>query len=186
MHFFFSSARFYKFVRQQPSPETSNRNRQKTAKPVCPPKSCVLDVLEYIYVYIYVCMYIYIYISLSLSPPRRTLEHFFLPSAPRQLHRHFHPEVCKTRQNYNIDLGIFISRCFVCSDIILCLGIFTPKLGGKTRNLGGKKRNLAEFCSKHFSALNNMTRPYEKLSASAFFAYAFFLGIGRNKRLQAG
>jgi hypothetical protein len=27
--------------------------------------------------------------------PRRTFEHFFLPSAPRQPHRHFHPEVCK-------------------------------------------------------------------------------------------
>ena len=104
--------------------------------------------------------------------PRRTLRHFFLPSAPRQPHRHFHPEVCKTRQIY-IDVGIFISRCFLCSDIILCLGIFTQKLGGKTRNLGGKKWNLAEFCSKHFSALNNMTRPYTNLSASAFF-----LGLG--------
>ena len=63
--------------------------------------------------------------------PRRTLRRFFLPSAPRQLHRHFHPEVCKTQQIY-IDVGIFISRCFFCSDIILCLGIFTQKLGGKT------------------------------------------------------
>ena len=102
--------------------------------------------------------------------PRRTFGHFFLPSAPRQPHRYFHPEVCKTRQIY-IDVGIFISRCFLCSDsdIILCLSIFTRKLGGKTWNLGGKKRNWAEFCSKHFSALNNMTRPYKKLSASAFF-----------------
>ena len=100
--------------------------------------------------------------------PRRTLRHFFLPSAPRQPHRHFHPEVCKTRQIY-IDVGIFISRCFLCSDIILCLGIFTQKLGGKTRNLGGKKWNLAEFCSKHFSALNNMTRPYKIYQPRHFF-----------------
>ena len=54
--------------------------------------------------------------------------------------RHFHPEVCKTRKIY-IDVRFFVSRCFLCSDIILCLGIFTRKLGGKTRNLGGKKRN---------------------------------------------
>ena len=104
--------------------------------------------------------------------PRRTLRHFFLLSAPRQLHRHFHPEVCKTRQIY-IDVGIFISRCFLCSDIILCLGIFTRKLGGKTRNLGGKKRNQAEFCSKHFSALNNMTRPCKK---SFFWGLCIYSG----------
>jgi hypothetical protein len=32
-----------------------------------------------------------------------------------------------------------------------------------------KKAELGEFCSKHFSAPNNMTRPYKNLSASAFF-----------------
>ena len=117
--------------------------------------------------------------------PRRTLRHFFLPSAPRQPHRHFHQEVCKTRQVY-IDVGIFISRCFLCSDIILCLGIFTRKLGGKTRNLGGKSGIWQNFCSKHFSALNNVTRPYKNLSASAFFGprHLFWESAEINAHLQ--
>ena len=73
--------------------------------------------------------------------PRRTLRHFFLPSAPRRQHRHFHREVCQTRQIY-IAVGIFISSCFLCSDIILRLGIFTRKLRGIIRNLGGKKPRI--------------------------------------------
>ena len=97
----------------------------------------------------YITLRNYITLHTHVHIPRRTLRHFFLPSAPRQPHRHFHPEVCKTRQIY-IDVGIFISRCFLCSDIILCLGIFTQKLGGKTRNLGGKTGILFEtfFCTE--------------------------------------
>jgi hypothetical protein len=60
----------------------------------------------------------------------------------------------------------------LCSDIILRLGIFARKLGRKTWNLGGKKWNLAKFCSKHFSALDNMARPcktIQNLSDSACF-----------------
>ena len=122
------------------------------------------------------CTCIYIYI------PRRTLGLFFLPSAPRQPHRHFHPEVCKTRQIY---VCIFISKCFFVLRRHFVPRHFYPEVRRKTQNLGGKKRNSAEFCSKHVSALNNMKRPYKKLSASVFF-WAFILRIGRNKRLQAG
>ena len=39
----------------------------------------------------------------------------------------------------------------------------------ESRRKKGIWQNLAEFCSKHFSALNNMTRPYKNVSASAFF-----------------
>jgi len=76
-----------------------------------------------------------------------------------------------------IDVGLFISRCFLCSDIISRLGIFTRKLGRKTRNLGGKKRNLAKNCSKHFSALDNMARPCKTIqNLYKFIRLGFFFG----------
>ena len=77
----------------------------------------------------------------------------------------------------SIDVGLFISRCFLCSDIISRLGIFTRKLGRKTRNLGGKKRNLAKNCSKHFSALDNMARPCKTIqNLYKFIRLGFFFG----------
>ena len=90
-----------------------------------------------------ICMYINIYIYII---PRRTLGHFFLPSAPRQPHRHFQREVCKTRQIY---VRIFISKCFLCSDVFFCLGIFTRKLGGKPEicaEKSGIRQKLFETC----------------------------------------
>ena len=60
------------------------------------------------------CTCIYIYI------PRRTLGLFFLPSAPRQPHRHFHPEVCKTRQIYVCIFIFFYLKMFFCAPTSFC------------------------------------------------------------------
>ena len=80
--------------------------------------------------------------------PRRTLRHFFLPSAPRRQHRHFHREVCQTRQIY-IAVGIFISSCFFVLRHHFASRHFYPEVTRnnsesrrkKTPNLGGKKWN---------------------------------------------
>ena len=125
------------------------------------------------------------YHDLYLEEPLGT---FFCPRRlGSRIIRHFHPEVCKTRQIYCILMQAFLSQDVFCAPTSCCAQAFLPgNQAEKQGNLGGKKRNQAEFCQNHFSALNNMTRPYNNLSASAFFLGLFILGIGRNKRLQAG
>ena len=49
--------------------------------------------------------------------PIRTPRHFILPSAPRQLPRHFYPEIFKSRQICH-DVGICNSRWFLCPQIV--------------------------------------------------------------------
>ena len=125
-----------------------------------------------IHVYmIYTILYIYI--------PRRTLRHFFLPSAPRQPHRHFHPEVCKTRQIY-IDVGIFISRCFFVLRHHFVLRHFYPEV--RLKNLESRRKNpesrrkkteLGGILFETFFCTEQHDKTIQNLSASAFF-----LGLG--------
>ena len=121
------------------------------------------------------CIYIYIYLEEPLG--------FFF--CPQCLGRHTGIFTRKFAKLGRFTYAFLSQNVFVVLRRHFVPRHFYPEVRRKTQNLGGKKRNSAEFCSKHVSALNNMKRPYKKLSASVFF-WAFILRIGRNKRLQAG
>ena len=110
-------------------------------------------------------MYIYIYLEEPLG-------FFFCPQRLGSRIGIFTRKFAKLGRFTYAFLSFFISKCFFVLRRHFAPRHFYPEVRRKTRNLGGKKRNSAEFCSKHVSALNNMKRPYKKLSAS------FFLGLG--------
>ena len=107
-------------------------------------------------------MYIYIYLEEPLG-------FFFCPQRLGSRIGIFTRKFAKLGRFTYAFLSFFISKCFFVLRRHFAPRHFYPEVRRKTRNLGGKKRNSAEFCSKHVSALNNMKRPYKKLSASFFF-----------------